>query len=192
MACQDVSYRGATRYASALQQGAARQTISAARYVCRLLRRCRCLDSHPRVRRLRHHGPGSAWSVLKALKAPQPDIILVEGHRMLRRLLPLLTHAEMEPPVATSPYVPEEPAAPYRIPLPLFSPEWQALRYGLTRHSTRFIDLPQAHQLAMRGGCGAAGSEAVEDESDPVAPARARGGGAPGSVGLAGSGGGRL
>ncbi|HHX40558.1 MAG TPA: hypothetical protein GX715_11390 [Armatimonadetes bacterium] len=120
---------------------------------------------------IRHHGPGSARSVLKALEALQPDIILVEGPPDAEEVLPLLTHAEMEPPVALLLYVPEEPSRSVSYPFALFSPEWQALRYGLTRGiPTRFIDLPQAHQLAMREDAGAAGSEAVEDESDPVAP----------------------
>ena len=104
---------------------------------------------------IRHHGPGSARSVLKALEALQPDIILVEGPPDAEEVLPLLTHAEMEPPVALLLYVPEEPSRSVSYPFALFSPEWQALRYGLTRGiPTRFIDLPQAHQLAMREDAG--------------------------------------
>ena len=34
---------------------------------------------------IRHHGPGSARSVLSALTNLQPDIILLEGHSNIRR-----------------------------------------------------------------------------------------------------------
>jgi hypothetical protein len=100
---------------------------------------------------IRHHGPGSARSVLKALETLQPDAILVEGPPDADAVLPLLAHESMQPPVALLLYVPEEPRRAAFYPFALFSPEWQALRYGLTRGiPTRFMDLPQAVQLAMR------------------------------------------
>src|SRR5579859_4828172 len=55
----------------------------------------------------------------------------------------------MKPPVALLIYVPDKPKHAVYYPFTTFSPEWQALNYALT-HGTpgRFIDLPQAIQLA--------------------------------------------
>ena len=100
---------------------------------------------------IRHHGPGSARSVLRALEELQPDMVLVEGPPDAHEVLPLLAHAQMQPPVALLIYVPEEPQRAVYYPFATFSPEWQALRYALTHGiPARFMDLPQTHQLAMR------------------------------------------
>lgn len=98
---------------------------------------------------IRHHGPGSARSLRDALEALQPDAILVEGPPDANKMLPLLVHPEMQPPVALLIYVPEQPQRCVYYPFAVFSPEWQAIHYGLTHGVTvRFMDLPQAHRLA--------------------------------------------
>ena len=107
---------------------------------------------------IRHHGPGSARSLRQALESLKPDVILVEGPPDAEDALPLLTHKEMEPPVALLIYVPDEPKRAVYYPFAIFSPEWQALHYGLKRKiPVRFMDLPQAHQLAV---------ETTEDKHD--------------------------
>ncbi|MCB1779685.1 MAG: hypothetical protein KDJ34_06270, partial [Candidatus Competibacteraceae bacterium] len=58
---------------------------------------------------IRHHGPGSARSVLKALTERQPDLILVEGPPDAQNLLPLAADPGMKPPVALLIYDPAEP-----------------------------------------------------------------------------------
>lgn len=99
---------------------------------------------------VRHHGPGSARSLLAALESARPDAILVEGPPDADHLLPLVTHPSMEPPVALLVYVAAEPQKAVFYPFAAFSPEWHALRFGLNRGlNVRFIDLPQAHQLAL-------------------------------------------
>lgn len=98
---------------------------------------------------IRHHGPGSARSLREALEQLQPDVILVEGPPDADPVLPLLTAPKMQPPVALLIYVPDQPHHSVYYPFAVFSPEWQALHYGLTNNiPVRFIDLPQAHQLA--------------------------------------------
>ena len=98
---------------------------------------------------IRHHGPGSARSLRDALEQLQPDAILVEGPPDADPLLPLLTAPKMQPPVALLIYVPDQPHRCVYSPFAVFSPEWQALHYGLINNvPVRFIDLPQAHQLA--------------------------------------------
>src|SRR5436190_24061040 len=105
---------------------------------------------NPRIFGIRHHGPGSARSLREALEALKPDAILVEGPPDAAEVLPLLAHPEMRPPVALLLYVPEEPQRAVYYPFAVFSPEWQALHYALTHEvPARFIDLPQAHQLAF-------------------------------------------
>jgi Family of unknown function (DUF5682) len=100
---------------------------------------------------IRHHGPGCARSLRLALEELQPDIILVEGPSDAHDVLPLLIHQDMQPPVALLIYAPDKPHLAAYYPFTSFSPEWQALSYGLTHTiPTRFIDLPQAIQLARR------------------------------------------
>ncbi len=98
---------------------------------------------------VRHHGPGCARSLRAALEQLQPDIVLVEGPPDAQDVLPLLTHKDMQPPVALLIYTPDNPKHAVYYPFTTFSPEWQALHYALSRGiPARFMDLPQAIQLA--------------------------------------------
>ena len=98
---------------------------------------------------VRHHGPGCARSLRDALEKLEPDIVLVEGPPDAHGVLPLLAHKDMRPPVALLIYAPDHPKRAVYYPFTSFSPEWQALRYALTHNiPTRFMDLPQAIQLA--------------------------------------------
>src|SRR5262249_58719394 len=49
---------------------------------------------------IRHHGPGSARSVVAALDETAPDCVLVEGPPDADALIPLVTDPAMQPPVA--------------------------------------------------------------------------------------------
>lgn len=113
---------------------------------------------------VRHHGPGSARAVVRALDAIKPDAVLIEGPPDADALLPLAAHADMRPPVALLIYEPDEPRHACYYPFAEFSPEWQAMRWGLAHAvTTRFIDLPQS--LRTRD------TEITEDE--PGEPAAA-------------------
>src|SRR5690242_3710270 len=105
----------------------------------------------PTLLGIRHHGPGSARSLVGALEALQPDIILLEGPPDAGDdLLRLAADEQMKPPVALLIYVPDEPKRAVYFPFAEFSPEWQAIQYGLHHNiPVRFIDLPQAHWLAL-------------------------------------------
>jgi hypothetical protein len=112
---------------------------------------------------IRHHGPGSARSLLAGLEALAPDIVLVEGPPEGEAVLPLARHAAMQPPVALLVYAPGEPRRAAFYPFAIFSPEWQAIRYGLTRGLlVRFMDLPQRHWLAL----APVGDETATGEGD--------------------------
>lgn len=105
---------------------------------------------------IRHHGPGSARSLIKALADLQPDCLLIEGPPEAETILPLALDPAMQAPVALLLYVPEQPQYAVYYPLAEFSPEFQAIQHGL-RHAIpiRFMDLPQSHQLAMLPNPGA-------------------------------------
>ncbi|MGV3704311.1 MAG: DUF5682 family protein [Arcticibacter sp.] len=100
---------------------------------------------------IRHHGPGSARHVLEALNAIKPDIILIEGPPEGEEMLQWVLHEEMKPPVALLAYVPDNPQRAVFYPFTGFSPEWQAIRYGLeNKRPVRFIDMPLVHHLAEK------------------------------------------
>ena len=97
---------------------------------------------------IRHHGPGSARSLERALERLAPDIVLIEGPPEGNELIPLAAHAEMRPPVALLIYRPDVPRRTVYYPFAEFSPEWRAMQFAIGRAvPARFIDLPLAHQL---------------------------------------------
>ncbi len=99
---------------------------------------------------IRHHGPGSARSLCQALETLQPDIVLVEGSPDAEAVLPLLAHPQMRPPVALLIHVLDRPEQAVYYPFAVFSPEWQAIRYGLQQQiPVRLMDLPQSHRFAI-------------------------------------------
>ena len=113
-----------------------------------------------RIFGIRHHGPGSARSLRAAFGDWRPDAVLVEGPPEGTAVLPLAASPEMRPPVALLVYVPAEPARAAFWPFAAFSPEWQAVTWGLGHGSeVRFVDLAAAAWLA-------AGAEAEGDKDD--------------------------
>ena len=99
---------------------------------------------------IRHHGPGSARSLVRSLHHLQPDIVLVEGPPDADVALALAAQAEMKPPVALLIYAPDQLQQAAFYPFAEFSPEWQAMRYGLEQDvPVQFMDLPQTHRLAL-------------------------------------------
>jgi len=100
---------------------------------------------------IRHHGPGSARSLVRSLQTLKPDIILVEGPPEADASLSLLAESDMKPPVALLIYPPDHLEQSAYYPFAVFSPEWQAIQYGLKHEiPVRFMDLPQTHQMAKR------------------------------------------
>jgi hypothetical protein len=100
---------------------------------------------------IRHHGPGSARSVVAELDRLRPGAVLIEGPADADPLLGLAAAPGMAPPVALLAYAPEAPRLSSFWPYAVFSPEWQALTWA-ARHGVpvRFCDLPAASVLAMR------------------------------------------
>ncbi|MFG2015781.1 DUF5682 family protein [Actinomadura geliboluensis] len=128
--------------------------------------------SHVEVYGIRHHGPGSARALRGALEEYKPDAVLIEGPPEADPIVDLAGDAGMVPPVALLAYSPapapgagdgDRKAAFW--PFAEFSPEWQAIRYGLAAGvPVRFCDLPAANQLVPA-------PEEDEDADEPAEPA---------------------
>ncbi|MEO6038138.1 MAG: DUF5682 family protein, partial [Saprospiraceae bacterium] len=109
---------------------------------------------------IRHHGPGSARSLRTALEAMRPDVILVEGPPDGEALIPLIAHDQMTPPVAMLIYNPKQLRQANFFPFAEFSPEWQAIRFGLRNNiPVQFMDLPMRQLFALRETETATGAE---------------------------------
>jgi hypothetical protein len=128
---------------------------------------------------IRHHGPGSARSVLGALDDLVPDVVLVELPADVEPALRWVGHVDLVPPVALLSYVVTDPACAAFAPLASFSPEWQAIAWANAREvPVRAIDLPLAVTLARgmsRGGQTPAShvpQESMLEEAAPPDPLR--------------------
>ncbi|MFE7647434.1 DUF5682 family protein [Streptomyces phaeoluteigriseus] len=98
---------------------------------------------------VRHHGPGSARAVRRALDAARPRTVLIEGPPEADALIPLAADEDLRPPVALLGHAVDEPGRSAFWPMAAFSPEWVAIRWALEHDvPARFIDLPAAHTLA--------------------------------------------
>ncbi|MFD8571350.1 DUF5682 family protein [Streptomyces sp. NPDC059639] len=119
---------------------------------------------------VRHHGPGSARAVRRALDETGPAAVLIEGPPEADALVPLAAEPDMRPPVALLAHVVDEPGKSAFWPFAEFSPEWVAIRWALDHGAqVRFIDLPAAHSLALRDE-DAPDQEAREEDSVRVDP----------------------
>ncbi|MGE5134384.1 MAG: DUF5682 family protein [Gemmatimonadota bacterium] len=121
---------------------------------------------------VRHHGPGSARSVVAELGRLRPAAVLIEGPADADPVLALAADPEMVPPVALLAYAPDAPQVSAFWPYAVFSPEWQALCWAAAHQvPLRFCDLPAAVLLAGRGvpgtGPGPDSGSGPDDGSTP-------------------------
>lgn len=100
---------------------------------------------------IRHHGPGSAASLVAALDAFRPNIVLLECPADAEAALTTATHPELLPPVALLVYNPKQQGQASFLPFATFSPEWQTVQW-CTRNEAhvRCMDLPMALRFGMR------------------------------------------
>ena len=127
---------------------------------------------------IRHHGPGSARSLIAALTEYQPDAVLVEGPADADPLLHWVLADGMTPPLALLGYAADHPQTAAFWPYAVFSPEWQAMAYALRRNiDVGFCDLPVAAMLARWPSRRLADDDHAEpegggsDEHPPATPA---------------------
>jgi len=117
--------------------------------------------SEIRIYGVRHHGPGSARSLKRALEAFAPDALLLEAPADVEASLPLAMAEGTVPPVALLAYVVDDPRRSLFFPFAEFSPEWVAIEHATTRGiPLRAIDLPAAHTLSW---------EEADDEGNDTA-----------------------
>lgn len=99
---------------------------------------------------IRHHGPGSSKSLIKALHKYKPDVILLEGTEESDDLLKYVTNPELKPPVAILIYNPKDLGQAVYYPFTEFSPEWQTIKYAREQGVPIInFDLPQAIRFAL-------------------------------------------
>jgi Family of unknown function (DUF5682) len=120
---------------------------------------------------VRHHGPGSARSVVTELDRVRPSVVLIEGPADADPLLGLAAAPGMSPPVALLGYAPDEPRVSAFWPYAEFSPEWQALLWAARAGvPARFCDLPAGAVLARAEPAGGTADE-PERAPEPGGPA---------------------
>lgn len=100
---------------------------------------------------IRHHGPGSAALLRKALDVLDPACVLVEGPPEGDELIQYIAGRELKPPVAMLLHAADEESLASFIPFAEFSPEWQAMQWALEHERpVRFFDWPAAISLALQ------------------------------------------
>lgn len=99
---------------------------------------------------IRHHGPGCARSVVRALEKLQPDLVLIEGPPDADEWMHVAGDAAVQPPVALLVYDAADSKRASFYPFAEFSPEWQAMRWAAAHGvDMRFLDLPCAHRFLL-------------------------------------------
>lgn len=107
------------------------------------------LNARLKIFGIRHHGPGSARSLLQALEAWQPDALLIEGPTDADKLIQHV--GKLKPPVAALVYNPKDLRQASYFPFAEFSPEWQAILFGLKQNiPTAFMDLPMSLNFGLQ------------------------------------------
>ena len=101
------------------------------------------MDPRLHIFGIRHHGPGSAASVVRALDDVGPGMVLVEGPPEASEILPLAAASGMRPPVAILTYPKNQPEHAHFYPYAEYSPEWQAICWAVRNdRPVRCIDAP--------------------------------------------------
>jgi len=87
---------------------------------------------------------------VKALEALQPDCMLVEGPADAEALIAHVAMEDLIPPLAMLVYNSKNLDQAAYFPFAVFSPEWQAIKFGLRNElPVRFMDLPYSVQFAL-------------------------------------------
>src|SRR6185437_4689123 len=122
-------------------------------------------DERVHILGIRHHGPGSAALLVKALDALDPACVLVEGPPEGDELIQYIADPDLKPPVAMLLHAADEASLASFMPFAEFSPEWQAVQWALKHERpVRFIDWPGAVSLAWQK------AERENPEGEPTPP----------------------
>ncbi|MBE0390336.1 hypothetical protein BJQ96_00156 [Flavobacterium sp. PL0002] len=100
---------------------------------------------------VRHLSPGAAYHLIQFLDEINPDCILIEGPADATDLLINLVNKDVKPPLALLAYTTEFPIETVLYPFADYSPEYQAIKWGLNKKKeVRFIDLPSDILLKLK------------------------------------------
>lgn len=120
---------------------------------------------------IRHHGPGSARSVLRTLDELRPAMVLVEVPADATSALRWIGHPDLVPPVALLGHVTDRPHRAVFSPFAAFSPEWHAVAWANHhRVDVRAIDLPHSVTLAAHLDDRHDADTLFDDPTAPVDP----------------------
>lgn len=112
---------------------------------------------------VRHLSPSAAYHLLQFLKEHNPKCILIEGPTDATPLIKEIAHKGVQPPIAMLGYTTELPIETVLYPLASYSPEYQAICWGVQhKREVRFIDLPSDRMLKLRQERGELSEEAKE------------------------------
>jgi len=124
---------------------------------------------------IRHHGPGSAASLVAALDGFRPDIVLLECPADAEAALATATNPELVPPVALLVYNPKQQGQASFLPFASFSPEWQAVQWCARNGAhVRCMDLPMSLRFGMKDAVAELTPSAFTSPPRPPAPAGER------------------
>jgi hypothetical protein len=129
------------------------------------------MDERLHIFGIRHHGPGSAALLKRALDALGPACVLIEGPPEADSLIPFAGAPGMKTPVALLVHASADANAAFFSPFAEFSPEWQAIQWALAHDKpARFIDWPGGitiHELIATKERAPEEME-VQADSDPL------------------------
>ena len=99
----------------------------------------------------------------------EPDCLLIEGVKDAEPLLEHVANVGMKPPVALLTYNPKDFSQAIYSPFAEFSPEWQAIKFGLKKGiSVQFMDLPQEMTFGIQRAAAVAEPVLFETETEPT------------------------
>lgn len=100
---------------------------------------------------VRHLSPSAAYHLLDFLEKHKPKCILIEGPTDATPLMSQIAQKGVKPPIAMLGYTTELPIETVLYPFASYSPEYQAICWGVKKKATlRFIDLPTENMLKLR------------------------------------------
>ncbi len=100
---------------------------------------------------VRHLSPSASYHLLAFLERHKPKCILIEGPSDVTPLMAQIAQKGVKPPIAMLGYTTELPIETVLYPFASYSPEYQAICWGVKKKITlRFIDLPTENMLKLR------------------------------------------
>ncbi|MGK0387987.1 MAG: hypothetical protein ACI94Y_000715 [Maribacter sp.] len=80
----------------------------------------------------------------------QPNVIVIEGPLDAQNIIHHIGNSKLTPPVAMLMYNPKQPSQAAYFPFARFSPEWQAIKWGIKNDvPIQFMDLPQSIHFTL-------------------------------------------